>query len=113
MDTVSTTSIPVDRVADTTRNRTVLAGGPVLTGTLREGGERVATRVRVRNLSSGGLMAEHWTRYQRGTSVEIELHGAGVVAGTIAWALEGRIGIAFDEPIDPGLVVEPVDGQQP
>ncbi|USI72109.1 PilZ domain-containing protein [Sphingomonas morindae] len=72
-------------------------------------GGAVAT-VRVRNVSSGGLMAEAPDGYHPGTRVLVELDGIGVVAGAVAWAEAGRIGIAFDHPIDKARARKPVAG---
>lgn len=73
---------------------------------------RVAGRpdeqVRVRNLSTGGLMAEYTRPIERGTKVEVEVRGVGWVTGSIAWATEGRVGVAFDLAIDPKLARKPV-----
>ncbi|WP_347275062.1 PilZ domain-containing protein [Sphingomonas sp. HITSZ_GF] len=73
---------------------------------------RVAGRpdeqVRVRNLSSGGLMAEYAQPIDRGSHVEVEVRGVGWVSGRIAWATDGRVGIAFDSSIDPMLARKPV-----
>ena len=65
-------------------------------------------QVRVRNLSSGGLMAEHAAPIHRGTPVEIEVRGVGWVRGQIAWSAEGRVGVAFAGEIDPLLARKPV-----
>jgi hypothetical protein len=62
------------------------------------GGEH---RVRVRNLSSGGLMAEGAPFVQRGLTVWIQLRTLGWVEGTVAWIQDSRIGIAFRDEIDP------------
>jgi hypothetical protein len=56
--------------------------------------------VRVRNISSGGLMAEAPLRYPRGEVVEVQLRNIGWVTGKVAWVAETRFGIAFDYPID-------------
>lgn len=64
--------------------------------------------VRVRNLSAGGLMAEYARPVALGETLEIELRGIGRIAGRIAWATDGRIGIAFAQPIDPKLARKPV-----
>ena len=64
--------------------------------------------VRVRNLSSGGLMAEYAHPVEIGTPVEVELRGVGKVAGDVAWTAAGRIGISFDTPIDPMQARKPV-----
>ncbi len=67
-------------------------------------------RVKVRNLSSGGMMAEGDLRVTQGASVQIELRNIGCVAGTVAWKADGRFGIAFAEEIDPKLARAPVSG---
>jgi hypothetical protein len=65
-------------------------------------------QVRVRNLSSGGLMAEYTRPIERDTEVQIEVRGVGWVKGRIAWAAEGRVGVAFDIEIDPLRARKPV-----
>lgn len=57
-------------------------------------------RVRVRNLSDGGMMGEGNLRVQRGNRLAIELRNIGEVAGSVAWVQDNRFGIAFDEKID-------------
>ncbi|WP_086618667.1 PilZ domain-containing protein [Erythrobacter tepidarius] len=57
-------------------------------------------RVRVRNLSDGGMMAEGNVRVQRGHRVEVELRNLGRITGSVAWVQDNRFGIAFDEEID-------------
>ena len=64
--------------------------------------------VRVRNLSSGGMMAEYPAPIDRGTIVQVEVRGVGWVSGKIAWATDGRVGVAFDNDIDPMLARKPV-----
>ena len=64
--------------------------------------------VRIRNLSAGGLMAETPARVMRGEPVEINLRGIGLITGHVAWVTEGRIGIAFDHPINPKDARNPV-----
>lgn len=59
-----------------------------------------AHRVRVRNLSDGGMMGEGNLRVQRGHRLTIELRNIGAVGGTVAWVQDNRFGIAFDEEID-------------
>lgn len=65
-------------------------------------------QVRVRNLSPGGLMAEYAHPVDIGRAVEIELRGIGKVTGQVAWTAAGRIGVAFDSPIDPLQARKPV-----
>jgi len=58
-------------------------------------------RVRVRNLSDGGMMAEGQNiRVQRGHRVVVELRNVGQVTGSVAWVQDDRFGIAFDSEID-------------
>lgn len=70
--------------------------------------DEAETTVRIRNLSAGGLMAEYPQPIDRGTLVEIEVRGVGWVSGRIAWATDGRVGIAFDRAIDPRAARKPV-----
>lgn len=66
---------------------------------LGDGSGRIES-VRVRNVSSGGLMAQASDEFRIGARVTVELDGIGPVGGSVAWAEAGRIGIAFDHPID-------------
>lgn len=68
--------------------------------------------VRIRNLSAGGLMAEIPTDVPRGERVEINLRSIGWVSGHIAWVTEGRVGIAFDHPINPKDARKPVSATE-
>jgi PilZ domain len=64
--------------------------------------------VRIRNLSAGGLMAEAPLRVVRGETVEVHLRSIGWISGHVAWVTEGRLGIAFDHPINPKDARKPV-----
>ncbi|WP_457348072.1 PilZ domain-containing protein [Sphingomonas sp. UYP23] len=64
--------------------------------------------VRVRNLSAGGLMAELSGGLEQGLRVEFDVRGIGWVPGQVAWSAAGRIGVAFDQQIDPLLARKPV-----
>ena len=57
-------------------------------------------RVRVRNLSDGGMMGEGTIKINRGNRVDVELRSVGTVKGTVAWVQDQRFGVAFDEEID-------------
>jgi hypothetical protein len=80
----------------------------MLTAQFRVAGDDRTVQVRVRNLSSGGLMAEYAAPVEIRTPVEIEVRGVGWVKGQIAWATDGRVGVAFDIEIDPMLARKPV-----
>lgn len=64
-------------------------------------------RVKVRNLSAGGMMAEGVAQVARGQLVAVELRNIGWVKGTVAWKQENRFGIAFVDEIDPTLARAP------
>ena len=66
------------------------------------------SEVRVRNLSEGGLMAETSARVSKGDRAEVNLRNIGWISGHVAWMTAGRIGIAFDHPIDPKAARKPV-----
>lgn len=68
--------------------------------------------VRIRNLSAGGLMAEAPLRVARGELVEINLRSIGWISGHVAWVTEGRLGIAFDHPINPKDARKPVGSSE-
>lgn len=75
---------------------------------LRLDGVEGDQRVRVRNLSTGGLMAEGSFRVQRGQLVWINVRNVGWVEGSVAWVQDTRFGVAFREEIDPQVVRMPV-----
>ena len=79
-----------------------------LMASLRVEGMRDELTVRIRNLSSGGLMAELPQPVAPDSAIEVEVRGIGWVAGRIAWQTEGRAGIAFDHEIDPQRARKPV-----
>ncbi|MES2338637.1 MAG: PilZ domain-containing protein [Pseudomonadota bacterium] len=64
--------------------------------------------VRIRNLSPGGLMAEYAGAARIGDAAQVDVRGIGWIEGRVAWVAAGRLGIAFDAPIDPLLARKPV-----
>jgi len=64
-------------------------------------------RVRVRNLSDGGMMGEGQIRVKRGNRVEVELRNIGKVGGSVAWVQDQRFGVAFDEEVESQLARKP------
>lgn len=77
----------------------------------RSDSEEELVPVRVRNLSAVGLMADYDHEAEVGEPVLITLRGIGKVQGMVAWVRKGRIGVAFDEDVDPLLARRPVGGQ--
>lgn len=74
---------------------------------LKVAGQDQAHRVKVRNLSAGGMMAEGDVRVTRGSLVSVDLRNLGWVEGSVAWKQDNRFGIAFVEEIDPIVVRGP------
>ncbi|WP_420384202.1 PilZ domain-containing protein [Novosphingobium sp.] len=70
---------------------------------LRVEGQAGDHRVKVRNLSAHGMMAECTVRVTSGVGVEVNLRNIGWVAGRVAWIQDNRFGIAFGNEIDPLL----------
>ncbi len=60
---------------------------------------------RIRNISRGGMMAECRFRGDAGDHIDIFMQGLGELSGTVAWVGTNRIGLAFDEPVDPSAVL--------
>ncbi|WP_230079975.1 PilZ domain-containing protein [Alteripontixanthobacter maritimus] len=69
-------------------------------------------RVKIRNLSSGGMMAEGDLQVVRGAKLEIELRNVGKVDGSVAWVQDNRFGIAFANEIDAKEVRAPVTSSE-
>jgi hypothetical protein len=65
-------------------------------------------RIKMRNLSSGGMMGEGSVRVHRGCIVWVEIRNIGWVEGSIAWVQDNRFGVAFREEIDPKLARPPI-----
>lgn len=65
-------------------------------------------KARIRNLSATGLMADCERAIPAGIAVSLDLRGIGRVTGHIAWSRDNKIGLAFDEAIDPQLARKPV-----
>ena len=73
--------------------------------TLADGGGSI--RVKVRNLSDGGMMAEADLYVERGMRLAVDLRNVGRVTGSVAWTQDNRFGIVFDNEIDSKKVREP------
>jgi hypothetical protein len=71
---------------------------------VRVDGQDAIYRVKVRNLSAGGMMAEGEAKVMRGSLVMVELRNVGWVEGSVAWKQDNRFGIAFVNEIDPSIV---------
>jgi hypothetical protein len=68
---------------------------------VRLDGDSASHRVKVRNLSAGGMMAEGDMKVVRGARVTVELRNLPSVTGSVAWVQDDRFGVAFAQEIDP------------
>lgn len=69
-------------------------------------GDRTRHRIKIRNLSAKGMMAEGNVPVVRGSRVQVDVRNAGSIWGSVAWHEGARFGIAFEEEIDPAHVRE-------
>lgn len=81
-------------------NRKIGRDSLFLMADLRREGVAVEERIRVRNLSAGGMMGEGPMRVVTGEIVAVNLPNIGWVEGSVAWVQEDRFGVAFREEID-------------
>ena len=80
---------------------------------LRLDGQDFEHRVKIRNLSAGGLMAEGTVRVARGLVVWVNVRNVGWVEGAVAWVQDNRFGVAFRDEIDPRVARGPAaSGEQ-
>lgn len=87
--------------------RTVSRNSLFLLADIRVEQSEQTHKVRVRNLSDGGMMGEGDIRVKRGNRLQIELRHIDPVQGSVAWVQDNRFGIAFDEEIDAERVRRP------
>ena len=66
------------------------------------------SKVRVRNLSATGLMADCPIPIAKGEEVVLDLRGIGPVSGSVIWVQGERIGVLFDQAVDPQQAREPI-----
>lgn len=89
-------------------NRQISRDSLFVLADLRLDGDAGEYRVKVRNLSAGGLMAEGQLVVVRGTVVWVNIRNIGWVEGSVAWVQDSRFGIAFREEIDPKVARAPL-----
>jgi PilZ domain len=75
---------------------------------VRHEGIETLERVKVRNLSAGGMMAEGSLKVKRGARLSVKLRNIDWIDGSVAWVQDNRFGIAFDREIDPALARTPL-----
>lgn len=89
-------------------HRTIARDSLFVLAELRLDGVEGEHKVRVRNLSSGGLMVEGAPISARGQLAWVNIRNIGWVEGSIAWVEGPRCGVAFREEIDPKVARAPV-----
>lgn len=70
--------------------------------TVHTGADAIA--VRLANVSATGAMLEGELKLSPGTSILLDLAGAGMMPSTVRWAEPGRIGVLFDRDFDVKLL---------
>lgn len=93
-------------------NRQIARDSLFLMADLRVDGMEGEHRIKVRNLSAGGMMGEGPVRVIRGTLVEVNVRNIGWVEGSVAWVQDNRFGVAFRDEIDPKLARAPVGNDE-
>jgi len=95
-------------------NRQIARDSLFLMADMRAQGLDGVHRIKVRNLSAGGMMGEGTARVVRGSLVDVHIRNVGWVSGSVAWVQESRFGVAFTDEIDPRLARAPVGlGEDP
>lgn len=68
----------------------------------------------IRNVSSGGMMVNAYSRIAPETLVSIEFKHGDPIKGTVVWVRDNMVGVQFDEPIDVAAVLaSSPDGPRP
>jgi hypothetical protein len=93
---------------DASEHRQIARDSLFVMADLRLLGTEEAHRIKVRNLSAGGMMGEGSVRVTRGTPVQVSIRNIGWVDGAVAWVQEDRFGVAFNDEIDPKVARAPV-----
>ena len=86
---------------DGIENRQIARDSLFVMADLRLPGSEDEHRIKMRNLSAGGMMGEGPVRVARGDQVEVNIRNIGWVDGAVAWVQDDRFGVAFREEIDP------------
>lgn len=96
------------RPMDETDQRHITRDSLFVMADLRLDGSDEEHRIKMRNLSSGGMMGEGSVRVFRGAVVWVDIRNIGWIEGSIAWVQESRFGVAFREEIDPKVARAPI-----
>ncbi|MFM2301706.1 MAG: hypothetical protein RLZZ84_1442 [Pseudomonadota bacterium] len=86
-------------------NRKIARDSLFVMAELRVDGIEGDHRVRIRNLSPGGLMAEGNVQVWRGHGIWVNLPKLGWIEGAVAWVQDNRFGVAFRDQIDSRVAI--------
>ncbi|HKX77642.1 MAG TPA: PilZ domain-containing protein [Novosphingobium sp.] len=98
---------------DGSENRHLARDSLFLMADLRVDGLEGQHRIKVRNLSSGGMMGEGPIRVVRGAVVAVNIRNLGWIDGAVAWVQDTRFGISFRDEIDPKIAREQLTAAKP
>lgn len=70
--------------------------------------ENATHRLKVRNLSSRGMMAEGDLDVERGDQLKVTLRNIDQINAAVVWVEGNRFGLAFAKEIDPQLARKPL-----
>ena len=93
---------------DEAEQRQIVRDSLLVMADLRLDGELAEHRIKVRNLSAGGMMGEGPVKVVRGALIWINVRNIGWIEGSVAWVQDTRFGIAFRDEIDPRLARAPL-----
>ena len=93
---------------DESENRQIARDSLFVMADLRLPGSNEEHRIKVRNLSAGGMMGEGAVRVARGDQIEVNIRNIGWVEGSVAWVQDDRFGVAFHDEIDPKVARAPL-----
>jgi hypothetical protein len=99
---------------DGTKNRQISRDSLFVMAEMRLDGVEGEHRIKLRNLSAGGMMGEGAVRVTRGAIIWVDIRNIGWTEGTVAWVQDNRFGVAFAEEIDPKVARLPAssDGNE-
>jgi len=104
------TSVLQDGLTDGASKRGAKRDSLFLLTTISDEAGQPLGKARVRNLSETGLMADCDASFRDGDRLVVQLRGIGEVAGRVSWVRGDRIGVAFDDRIEPQAARKPVSG---
>ena len=92
---------PIDRRGDT-RLMTLFRLGAVIVEDRRE-------LCLIKNISASGMLIRAYFPIPEGTALSVELKRGETIRGSVSWASDGNLGIAFEHPIDVIALLAPAN----